>query len=265
MRSFVSGKFVAFIGGAAALLLVSGCATMPPADDPEAVAEFQQLNDPLEPMNRVFFTFNDGVDTMFLRPVSGIYRDATPQFAQDRVTDFLANLKSPVIFLNDVLQGNMGLAGETVTRFALNTTFGVLGLMDVAAPMGFPKHSADFGQTLGVWGVEEGPYLVWPLLGPSNPRDTVGIVADTFSDPFYWYLKNEDLEWVIWTRAGVSAVSTRANYFDFIDNIRETSLDPYATVRGLYRQSRASDILKGRNGQHGVRSMVPSENASNPY
>lgn len=151
---------------AAVALVATGCAKEPPADDPEAVAEFKQTNDPLEPMNRAIFDFNDELQTVFLGPVARGYRAVVPPFGRDRVADFLDNLNSPVILVNDVLQGNMSLAGKTLERFALNSTFGVLGIMDVAKPMGIPGHDAGFGQTLGVWGVGPGAYLVLPFSAP---------------------------------------------------------------------------------------------------
>lgn len=264
MFSFSRHKILTLLGAVCLISTVGGCATPPPDDDLEAIEEFQQLNDPLEPMNRVFFTVNDGLDTMFLRPISGIYRDVTPDFAQDRVSDFLVNLKSPVILLNDVLQGNISLAGDTIARFLLNSTFGVLGIMDVATPMGIPGHSADFGQTLGVWGVEEGPYLVLPVFGPSNPRDTVGLAADIFSDPLYWYLRHEDLEGLLYARDGLSAVSMRARRFEFVDSLKNDSLDYYATVRALYRQLRAEDVRAGLQGDgKAAGSPLPQERLGN--
>ncbi len=232
---------------AALVLVAASCAKGPPADDPEAVAEFKQINDPLEPMNRAIFDFNDQLQTVFLGPIARGYRAVVPPFGRDRVADFLDNLNSPVVFLNDVLQGNMSLAGKTLERFALNSTFGVLGIMDVAKPMGVPGHDAGFGQTLGVWGVGEGPYLVLPFFGPSNPRDTVGLVADFEADPVGIYLSNRHMNYLNYTRFGVTAVSQYEAYLDFIEDIKRTSLDYYATMRSLYRQRRHALIEAGKH------------------
>jgi phospholipid-binding lipoprotein MlaA len=230
-----------------ALLAVASCAKEPPADDPDAVAEFQQTNDPLEPMNRAIFDFNDELQTVFLGPVARGYRAVVPPFGRDRIADFLDNLGAPVVFLNDVLQGNVALATKTLERFALNSSFGVFGIMDVAKPMGIPDHDAGFGQTLGVWGVGEGPYLVLPFFGPSNPRDAVGLGVDFVSDPWGWYLQDQNLNYLNYVRFGVTAVSQEEAYLDFIDDLRRTSLDYYATMRSLYRQRRHAAVEAGKH------------------
>lgn len=239
-------KSLSLVAVAAALFL-AGCATPPPDDDPEAKAEFEQINDPLEPMNRTIFSFNEGLDTYVLKPVAQGYRYVVPQFGRDRVANFLANLRSPLILGNDILEGNVSRAGDTLGRFLLNTSFGVLGVMDVATPMGIPSHNADFGQTFGVWGIGEGPYLVLPLLGPSNPRDGIGMGVEMFADPVGIYLDNNDLEWLSWTRTGVYAVSQREAYLDVLDDVRRTSLDYYSALRSLYRQRRAAEIESAKN------------------
>ena len=227
--------------------MATGCAKEPPADDPEAVAEFKQINDPLEPMNRAIFDFNDELQTVFLGPVARGYRAVVPPFGRDRVADFLDNLNSPVILFNDVLQGNMSLAGKTLERFALNSTFGVLGIMDVAKPMGVPGHDAGFGQTLGVWGVGPGPYLVLPFFGSSNPRDAIGLGVDFASDPVGYYLLDRHMNYLNYVRFGVSAISQYEAYLDFIDDLRRTSLDYYATMRSLYRQRREAEVEAGKH------------------
>jgi len=241
------GKFALRLGAVAAVALLVGCATPPPDDDPEAKADFEQLNDPLEPTNRAIFSFNEGVDTVILKPLAQGYRAAVPAFGRDRVSDFLDNLKSPLYLGNDILQGNAQNAGITVGRFVLNTTFGVLGIMDVADPMGLPGHQSDFGQTLGVWGVGEGPYLVLPFWGPSNPRDTTGIAVEWFADPVDIYLEDQHMKWLSWTRTGVSAVVLREQYLDVLDDVKRTSLDYYSAMRSLYRQRRAAQINAGKD------------------
>ncbi len=221
---------------------LAGCATPPPDDDPDAKADFEQLNDPLEPTNRVIFAFNDGLDTYLLRPVAEGYRAVVPPFGRARVADVLDNLKSPVYLANDLLQADFSQAAATIERFLLNTSFGVLGLMDVAGPLGIPAHSSDLGQTLGIWGIGEGPYLVLPLFGPSNPRDAIGLGIESYADPIDRYLQNNSMDWVSWTRLGVTAVSRREAYLDSLDDIKRTSLDFYSTMRSLYRQRRNAQI-----------------------
>lgn len=226
----------------ATVAVLSGCATPPPASDPEARAEFEQLNDPLEPMNRNIFAFNRAVDRAVIKPAAQGYREVVPEFGRDRVEDFLTNLEEPVVFFNDVLQGEFSRAGTTLGRFVLNTTFGVFGIMDVAEPMGLPGHGEDFGQTLAVWGVPEGPYLMLPLLGPSNPRDGVGMAADTYADPVGWWASNADADWVTPSRMTVSGIDTREEYLDILDDIERSSLDYYASIRSMYRQNRVKEI-----------------------
>ena len=141
-------------------------------------------NDPLEPMNRVFFSINLFFDELLLEPFAIMYRGITPQFFRDAVNNFLDNLNTPVVLANDILQGEPYRAERTLGRFMLNTIMGLGGLIDVGGLVGMPeRHSEDFGQTLAVYGVGEGPYLVLPLLGPSNPRDAFGFVVDFAFDP----------------------------------------------------------------------------------
>ena len=235
--------------------LLSGCASAPNASDPEAVAEYKEINDPIEPVNRVFFEFNRGLDTMLLRPAAIFYKAMVPPPLQDLVHNFLNNLKSPVILLNDVLQGEGQRAGDTLARFAINTTVGVLGLGDPATDMGYARHGEDFGQTLSVWGSGEGLYLVLPIFGPSNPRDAVGKVVDTLTDPIWHYAQNTDREYIPNQRMVADAVNFRARNLHEIDDLQRTSIDYYAAVRDLYRQIRNDEI---RNGAAPTNSGLPA-------
>ena len=153
---------------------VSGCATRPPASDPDAVADFEQTNDPLEPTNRVFFAINNGLDTVILKPAAQAYAYVVPDPVRNGIHNFLSNLGTPVQLGNDMLEGKPRRAGDTTMRFLINTTVGVFGIFDVAKGWGYPDHDADFGMTLASWGVPEGPFLFLPVLGPSDPRDAVG-------------------------------------------------------------------------------------------
>lgn len=234
------------LGGALiAVSLLAGCAQVPSANDPEALAEYQEINDPIEPLNRAIFGFNRMVDTMLLRPVATLYKGVIPPVIQDLVNNFLNNLKTPVVLLNDVLQGEGERAGVTATRFVINSTVGVLGFGDPATSMGYARHGEDFGQTLGVWGAGEGPYIVLPILGPSNPRDAVGKVVDVLTDPVWHYAQNTDREYIPNERLVAEGVNFRARNMDDIDDLERTSLDYYAAVRSLYRQIRADEIKNG--------------------
>lgn len=218
-------------------VLAAGCTT----NNPEAIAQ----NDPYEPMNRAIFNFNSKVDNAVAKPVAKFYNRAVPQFARNGVHNFLTNLDKPVTFGNDILQGEGERAGETIGRFTVNTTLGVGGLVDVASMVGIPDHSEDFGQTLGVYGVGEGPYLVVPFMGPNPPRDLAGDVVDIFMDPTT-YIKFHGSDTWYAVRSGVSVLDLRARNIDTLEQIERTSIDVYATTRSLYRQYRAAEIRNGR-------------------
>jgi phospholipid-binding lipoprotein MlaA len=228
------------------LALLAGCATPPPESDPAARAEWEQLNDPLEPMNRGIFSVNQTLDTYAIKPAAIGYREAVPQVARDRVHDALENLKSPLIFVNDLLQGEVDRAMQTLFRAFMNTGIGLLGFVDVATDAGIPAHGEDLGQTLAVWGVDDGPYLVLPLFGPSNPRDAFGLGVEMVADPFDLALAASGVEWGSWVRAGVGGLDKRERLIDVTDDIERGSLDLYASMRSLYRQHRAAEIRNGR-------------------
>ena len=166
------------------------------------------------------------------------------QFARDGVHNFLGNLDAPVTFGNNVLQGDPENAGKTLGRIVINSTLGVGGLVDVAAKMGIPRRDEDFGLTLGKWGAGEGPYMILPLAGPSNPRDLTGEVADYFMDPLF-YIKWHNSSLYMGIRAGAGIVDLRAHNVDNLDQIERSSVDLYATTRSLYRQHRNSEIRDG--------------------
>ncbi len=234
-------------------LVITGCATMP--SDPEARAAYLEASDPLEPLNRAIFSFNLGLDKALLRPLAAAYNTVLPDPVRDGVRNFLNNLRTPIVLANDVLQGEIGRAGETVGRFLLNSTIGVGGLFDIATELGFEFHDEDFGQTLAVWGVGEGPYLMLPILGPSNPRDAVGLVGEYFADPVVIWTNNTDREWILYTRTGVNTVDRRSRNVKTLEELERTSLDFYAAVRSLYRQRRMDEI---RNGESGDPVGIPS-------
>lgn len=225
---------------------VAACATKPPASDPDALADYQATNDPLEPTNRVFYAINNGLDTVILRPLALGYRYAVPEPMRNGIHNALSNIGTPVQLTNDMLEGKPRRAGDTVMRFVINTTVGLLGFIDVATKWGYPNHDADFGMTLASWGVPEGPFLFLPVLGPSDPRDAVGFGVDIVIDPFTWVGKPHDptITALNWTRFGLNAVDLRERVEDFLQQIKKTALDPYATFRSLYRQHREAQIQK---------------------
>jgi len=226
----------------AACLGVAACATRPPASDPEAVAEFEATNDPIEPLNRVSYTVHSAIDTLALRPAAEMYRLLLPPQLRTGVRNVLANLSTPVILLNDALQGETQRFGETLGRFVLNSTLGIAGIFDVATSFGLPAHSEDFGQTLAVWGVGEGPYLFIPVLGPSNPRDLGGFGVDLASNPLNWVTGNDNVDAALVTRGVLTVLDLREGLIDPLDALTENSLDPYAALRSAYRQRREAEI-----------------------
>jgi phospholipid-binding lipoprotein MlaA len=206
-----------------------------PADDPDAIADYEQTNDPLEPTNRVFYAINNGLDTVLLKPAAQAYRFVVPGPVRDGVHNVLSNIGTPVQLSNDILEGKPRRAGDTTMRFLINTTAGLLGIFDVATKWGYPNHDSDFGMTLANWGVPEGPFLFLPVLGPSDPRDASGFGIDIVMDPFTWIGGANDTGLTVfkWTRYGLNAVDSRERVLDALDQIKKTALDPYATFRSL--------------------------------
>jgi phospholipid-binding lipoprotein MlaA len=215
----------------ASLLAMAACASV----DKETGAINE---DPYEDANRAVFAFNKAVDDFVLHPIASGYVSVVPEFGRDRVSNVLTNLKMPVIFINSLLQGNATNALSSFWSFVLNSTLGVAGIFDFTGANTTLKVSdEDFGQTLGVWGADQGAYIVLPLLGPSSSRDTVGFAADWVSDPFN-YTNNT----FVYTRAGVGAIDKRASLLNVLDEVYKTSLDPYATIRSAYLQQRRAAV-----------------------
>jgi phospholipid-binding lipoprotein MlaA len=200
------------------------------------------LGDPLEPLNRGIFEFNRILDGLVLEPATQIYEFTVPEPGRRGVSNFLANLRAPVVFINHILQGEREQAGVTLGRFMINSTMGILGIFDFATVVGYaPREDADFGQTLGVWGVGGGAYLVLPLFGPSTFRDAGGLAVDGFIfDPWPYVT---DLEAQL-ARQGAVAVDTRYRFGPLIDDLEEGSLDFYAAARTAFLQNRAARIAK---------------------
>lgn len=230
-----------------AALMASGCATRPAAGDSEALAEYRANNDPLEPTNRVLYGVNDAVDGAVLKPAAQAYRYVVPGRARQAVANAVSNVSSPVVLANDVLQGHPRRAAETVTRFVVNSTVGLGGFFDVADRLGLPPHrGADFGTTLAVWGVGDGPFLFLPVLGPSGVRDATGFAGDTALNPFT-LASFGGATAVNLSRAGLGALDARERLLDPIDQLKQSSLDPYAATRSAYRQNRAAVIEEARH------------------
>lgn len=212
-----------------------------------------EIADPIEGVNRGIFKFNDAVDTAVIRPVAKGYRKAVPQPARTGIRNVLHNLQSPQIIANNLLQGDIKGVGDSSTRFVANTLLGVGGIFDVAGKEGIKYEPEDFGQTLGVWGVGNSPYLVLPLLGPSSARDTAGMIVDTYADPLRLWLTNTDNEAWYYGKVAVSTVDKREELLDVLDDLKKNSIDYYAAVRSSYAQRREAQV----RDQEGAGTAIP--------
>lgn len=224
---------------------LAACAT-PPEGDPEALAEFERVNDRLEPTNRSIFSVNLALDRVVFRPAAKGYRWLFPEIVRNAIKGILDNLNEPVNFGNALLQGNMGRAGTALGRLALNSTVGFAGAFDVAQDIGLEPIEEDFGQTLAVWGAGEGSYLMLPVFGPSSIRDGIGRGVDIFMNPLSYLFNNTDTEYVGVTLAVVSGIDQRSRNIEALDDIERTSVDFYAAIRSLYRQRRQDLINNGQ-------------------
>jgi phospholipid-binding lipoprotein MlaA len=185
------------------------------------------------------FEFNRVVDGLVIEPAARMYRMFFPQIVRQGIDNVIANLAAPAVFANDLLQGEFERAEMTLGRFMLNTTLGLGGIIDIGAHVGMPeRHYEDFGQTLAVWGVGSGPYLVLPILGPSNPRDALGMGVDFLFDAFAFMAPTE----APLGRSATAGVSLREANIETLAELERTSLDFYASMRTLYRQMRAAEI-----------------------
>lgn len=205
-----------------------------------ALARAEQY-DPVEPLNRGIFWFNDQLDVYVLEPVARGWHWAMPDRVETCVSNFFGNLRFPIVMVNNLLQGKVLDAGSDIGRFAVNTTIGVAGLFDPATDLGLVEHDEDFGQTLGVWGVPPGPYLVLPLAGPANFRDGVGYAVDSLGSVYPWFLP-----WYYTLPAqAVRTVNGRAQVLDEVAQLKEASYDYYVAVRDGYTQRRKVQINDG--------------------
>ena len=235
----MSRHWKGILAGLAFAAGLGGCASAPPS------AEALAANDPWEQTNRQTLKLNGQIDHYFVIPTVGLYFLVVPERGRRGVHNFLGNLSLPTIFVNDMLQGEFSRAGKSMWRLVINSTLGLGGFLDPASKAGIPGHGEDFGQTLAVWGVDEGPYLVLPFLGPSNPRDATGIAVDVAMDP----TNQIPFKQHIWWDAGriyFTLLDLRAQNYQAIQGIQRSSVDYYSSLRNLYRQMRAQEIRNGR-------------------
>ncbi|MBV7256372.1 VacJ family lipoprotein [Pacificimonas sp. WHA3] len=220
------------------LALLGACATTPAA---------YQEGDSAEGFNRAIYSFNDAVDKAVIKPVAKGYRAVVPKPARTGITNALDNVDEPLSFMNALLQGKIKRAFRAVDRFAINSTYGVLGFADRAAELGLERQEEDFGQTLAVWGVPSGPYIMLPLLGPSSLRDAAGFGLDSVTDPWGRF-QERTLNLSGTERLGVTGgevIELRARLVETADPLIENAFDPYATIKSAYIQSRTAEIFDG--------------------
>ena len=212
---------------------ITGCTTLKGPENP---------NDPYESFNRSVYSFNEKFDEYAYQPVAKAYKFITPDFVDTGITNFFSNIDDVLVVFNDVFQFKIVQAASDLSRFIINSTIGIFGFFDVATQIGLEKHNEDFGQTLGTWGVDSGPYLVIPFLGPSSVRDGIGLVADTsYLDPLNSQLEgNEQL-----AVYGIKYIDKRADLLKISNLLNEVAPDPYAFLRDSWTQQRTHLIYDG--------------------
>ena len=230
--------------GLAVCQFLAACASAP---SPQALA----ANDPWEMENREVLKFNAKVDKYFVIPTVGLYFLTVPEAGRRGVHNFLGHLSLPIVFVNDVLQGETTRAGHALGRIVINSTFGLGGFFDPAVTLGMPPHREDMGQTMAVHGVQEGPYMVLPFFGPSNPRDAVGLATDLAVDPTNFIPMKQHIWWAA-GRAYFTILDLRSQNYETLRDIQRTSIDYYSSLRSFSRQYRDQQIANGRTAEKPV-------------
>ena len=236
ISKFGRGLRVATMIGAIVALSACGSSGVVPANN----------SDPAEGFNRAMHTFNKGVDTAVVRPLSKGYEYAVPETVKYIVNNEVRYVKLPISLANSLLQGNLERAGDTAARFFINSTIGGVGLLDPATTMGLPEHSEDFGQTLAVWGVDSGPYIELPLLGPTTVRDGLARVGDYALNPLTYIGQGTTTEIVKAAETPARIVDTRYRFGKLIDDVLYETDDSYTIVKNTYIQRRRNAILNGK-------------------
>jgi phospholipid-binding lipoprotein MlaA len=220
---------VLFLSAIMAVSLLSGCAS---TGNPR---------DPLEPINRGVYQFNEGVDNILLKPVAQVYQGVLPPFVRTGVSNFFSNINDVLVALNNLLQGKVVNAASDVGRLVVNTTAGLLGFIDVATHIGLEKHDEDFGQTLGYWGIGSGPYLVLPLFGPSSARDAIARIVDRRGDLLTYVDPTRDRN-QLWA---ARIINRRSELLGTSKILETAALDPYEFLRDAYLQRRRNMVYDG--------------------
>lgn len=230
-----------FCGILLAALLSGGCAANSTASgEEEEQSSVESSVDPWEHINRPIFRFNRGVDNATLKPVATGYVQFIPSFIRSGVGNFSRNLRGPRNIVNNFLQGKGADGFSETGRFIVNSTVGLLGLVDVASKMGLDSHREDFGQTLAVWGVPDGPYVMVPFAGPQTLRDVFAFPMDVLADPL-WYYEHDRVRYALYT---LRFIDLRAGFLD-VDDLLDESFDPYVRLREAYLQNRRYAVYDG--------------------
>lgn len=226
-------KSILFPAMAALIFTTASCATTGNTNPHED-------NDSLESYNRAVFKFNYQVDKYVLKPIAEGYRDITPEAVRIRISNVFLNMKEPLYFINNLLQGNFKYSGMSLSRFAINTTLGLGGMFDVAEGWGIPRENSRFDQTFAKWCIPDGPFIVLPFLGPSTPRAAVAFAFDMAADPVYWATLNDAnvKDKISYTYTALEAISLRAQNIELLDELERGSVDFYSTMRSAYLQNR---------------------------
>ena len=249
-KPLASGRALqAGVAAVAASLALAGCASVPAASPPGAAAAAPAgtgaRHDPFEGLNRGLYRIGNALDHAIVHPIIAGYRRIAPRPVRHAVHNVVQNLDEPVVFVNDVLQAHPKAAAGTAVRFFANSTVGVGGIFDAASTAGIPHHDNGFGSTLGRYGVAPGPYIYIPLLGPTTVRDAVGDGVDWFTDPVSWGNTRRARTFDI-TRTALGLIDEREQADAQLRELESTAVDPYATLRSVYLQSRAAEV-KGQS------------------
>lgn len=235
IKGFLNRKGIQLIVLSLVMSFLVGCASIPEGQP-------RSKKDPWELVNRNVFSFNESLDKYAIKPITKVYEFIFPVYVRERFSNVFANVGDVYTAVNQLLQGKPKTAVEDLTRVIVNTTFGIGGIFDVATEAGLEKHSEDFGQTFGVWGIKDGPYMMLPLLGPSNVRDTVGWAFDIQTDILLTYIDNIPVRNAI---TGIRIVDQRSKYLSSTSLLGEAAFDKYTFIRDAYIQRRRNRIYDG--------------------
>ena len=235
IKGFLNRKGIQLIVLSLVMSFLVGCASIPEGQP-------RSKKDPWELVNRNVFSFNESIDKYAIKPITKVYEFIFPVYVRERFSNVFANVGDVYTAVNQLLQGKPKTAVEDLTRVIVNSTFGIGGIFDVATEAGLEKHSEDFGQTFGVWGIKDGPYMMLPLLGPSNVRDTVGWAFDIQTDILLTYIDNIPVRNAI---TGIRIVDQRSKYLSSTSLLGEAAFDKYTFIRDAYIQRRRNRIYDG--------------------